>query len=367
MYAVNLANAFTGELGTDVTHLLAGGSADDELTTLGTGTVILQGDAEVEPGQATGKEIYAEIVTNWSMLVATTRDDTTGVIQAVEFVGLVISNDFDDDSGQITIYAESLRTLMATRLTFGVANFVDGDFKLTSQSIQAAVAAILTRATAWGGNWGLPLDLPTGGTGRFSTDVLRSDITSIEDLLVQVEKSGAEIRFEPYITGTTVRHRVKVARRLTGTETVLALMAERTPIRSYKEKKDGSRQVSGTFVTGNGQGSQRPYAWAGFAAGPPMVVRDAWRSASDITSQTVLQDYADSDLAADRAPRTLVSFDIVPSTEFPASWFVPSSLLTIDITGHRVLPDSRRTFRVLGMHHDFASSIRTPRIELLNA
>ena len=367
MYAVNLANAFTGQLGTDVTHLLAGGTADDELVGLGTGTIILQGDDAVAPGQATGKEVYAEIITNWSLVVVTTRDDLTGAVIAVEFVGLVLKRNFADATGQITIYAESLRTLMAHRLTFGVANFVDGDLTITSKSIQAAVNAILTRATAWGGNWPLPLDLPTGGTGRFTANVSRHDVTTIEELLVQVEKTGAEIRFEPYITGTTVRHRVTVAKRIVGIETVLSLTAERTPIRNYEEEDDGTNQVSGTFATGNGQGSQRPFAYAGFAGGPPMVVRDVWLSASDITDKNVLEDYAKDHLDANRGPKQIATFDIVPSREFPASWFLPSSLLTVDVQNHRVLPDSRRTYRILGTHHDFASSIRTPRIEVFSA
>lgn len=358
-------NTVTGDFIADLSHLLAGGSGTDQIVGFGDATIQLSGAAEVKKGQRTGAQAWAMLEPNLVEVTLATADDT-GRITAIMFSGVVLDVNWSDETGLIEVYAEQIRTLMQNRMTFGVFNHHEGDFKVKNVSREAAIRAILTRATEWGGNWPLPLDLPTGGAGGFSADVSRWDITTIEDLIVQLEKYGSEVRFAPYLTSALqLRHTVTVAPRIIGATTVVSVTAPRSPLRKYTAGKNGTRQVTGTFVTGKGMGSKIPYAGAGNAAGPPIPVRDSYRAASDISDQAVLQSYATADLAADRSPRVSVAFEIVPNERYPYLLFAPSRVLTVERHKHPVLPDDSTDYRVTQLRFDLSTDVLTPTLEVL--
>lgn len=191
--------------------------------------------------------------------------------------------------------------------------------------------------------------MPAGGVGAFSTDISRWDITTIEDALVQLEKYGTEIRFQPTFTAARMlRWQVIVAERITTVTTVVSVTAAESPLLKYKVGKDGRGQTTGAFVTGKGQGSQLPYAFSGNAL-PGYPVRDSYRAASDISDVSVLQGYASSSIAANHDNRRHASFLIVPNDTYPHARFTPGALLTVERHGHRVLVDDTTTYRVVAL------------------
>lgn len=359
-----LHDTMTGDFIGNMSHLIAGGTGTDQINSFGDATVHLSGFVKNRPGQWTPKQAWAALQGNAVTFTIATVN-AFGAPVTVVGAYVLLTKHWRDATGQIEIYGEQIRTLMQHRLTFGVFNFADGDFTLTNVSRATAARAILERATAWGGWWGLPLTLPApGGAGGFSVDVSRFDAQSIDALLTQLEKTGTEVRFQPVIgAGLSLSYTVEVAPKLTGPVTAISSTAAKSPIVDYETSEDATRQVSGTFVTGNGMGSARPYAGAGGMAGPTIPVRDSYRAASDIDSVAVLQQVADAALAADRFPRVSVAFQVVPSTAFPLEQFLPKRRLQIDRIMHPVLPDSSETYRVLKLHFDLASDKVTPVLE----
>lgn len=353
----------TGNFVADLTHLIAGGKWTDQIVGYGDATVTLSGTTEVAAGQITPQQMWSLVVPNvHSISLARISDD--GTVTAIMWAGVILTFGYSDESQLFELYAEQVRTLFQHRLTFPETNIGVGDFKIGGLSRGAAAAAILTRGTQWGANAALPLDLPpAGGGGSFSTDVSRWDITTIEDILSQLEKYGTEIRFTPTLTAALrLRYTVTaVARYATGTIT-LSVTAAESPLLKYTATKDGRGQITGAFVTGKGQGSQMPHRHATGPL-PGVPARTAYKSASDITDTGVLQAYATAAVAENRAYRGLHTFQVIPTPQTPFAAFTPGALLNLQRRNHPVLQDWDDVYRVIALAGDLASDILAPTVE----
>ncbi|MDR2294680.1 MAG: hypothetical protein LBE05_05700 [Microbacterium sp.] len=358
-----LHDSVTGDFRHDLSHLLAGGSADDALAGTGSGTVTLQGNAVLPAGVMTGAQAYAAIKDDGASEIVIGMRDASGVVVSIGFAAYVMKKWVSN--GQITLTVDQApRRFMTERFTFCMSDFASGDFQIIGKSIEAAVASVIARSMLCGP---LPIDIgPTTGSGGFTADVSRWEITTMEDLLVRIEKYGAEIRFEPYLTPTRqLRFNVRVATKITGPVRVISVTAAATPIVDYEAGTDSRRQLTGTFVSGKGMGSRLPYGWAGTGADPGAPIRDAYRSGADTDNTNVLMAAAASDLNNNRHAREMATFSVIPSQDFPLSNFAVTRRLTVERRGHPILPDSDQTYRITGNHIDLSTRKITPTLELM--
>jgi len=277
--------------------------------------------------------------------------------------GFIETPAYSRDAGTVTVNTKEIRAIFRERLTFGVELYELGDLTITNRSAAGAVHAILTRGLQ-GGNpeWTLPLDLPGDGAGDISFQWKNYQALTIEDCLKEVEKLGYEVDFEPYLSAGSLRWRVRVAAKIQDGSVDLPVSVDDSPVSGLTVTEDGSSLLTGVFVAGNGSEVDMITAWAG-EGGPTTPIRDAWRSAKDITDPEALQKFADAQLALYRNPVVTWKFDVSASVVDPSE-VAPGRLAYMDVRGDPWVVDGRREGRIISLSGDISSLTMTPEVQL---
>lgn len=271
---------------------------------------------------------------------------------------------YDRESGTVTVRGKGIRLFAEQRLTFGVANYGDGDLPIVNRSYSGAVRAIVQRMMAWGGIWPLPIDLPADGSGSYSNDVKRWDFYLIDDLLAEVEADGVEVYFRPYLTANgDVRFQTRVASPVTiGSALHLPVSVEESRVTGLSVTEDGAAQLTGAFAIGEGFEADTKTGFSYAMAGEDSPVRDAAVQMKQVKDVSVLNRIALAELTERRNTIKQWSFKLV-TDGLPADAATPGSLLDLDVRGDEWIPDGVYRQRVISNGGVFGSYEESPEVQ----
>lgn len=334
-------------------HTVYPTSCDWSMSVLGDGTATITfkiDDAE-RPLPADAHELFRPNATAFDLR----WDD-----EYVAFFGKIESWDLDDDSNTITVRAVQLEHEWAWRMTYGVANYVNGTLEVNNRTISGAVARILERWMLWWDTWKYAVDLPADAPGSFSDPGWEYwKRNRIADLIQQIRDLGYEVYLRPYIASNgTTRLQTRVAPRITVGTTRIHLSAADKPISQIKYTVDGTRQITGAQGLGTGSGEDQPVAWAGHMDGSPIPIRDVRLDFPDLKGQP-LEDATYNALLENREPTVQWS---VGKFHIGGPW-LPSHVeigrvMQLESQGHPVIPDGEHMLRVIRARGTLGLDIR---------
>ncbi|GAA4774682.1 hypothetical protein [Microbacterium gilvum] len=278
------------------------------------------------------------------------------------YAGMILSSAYDRSTRTVTVSHTEIRHIFKQRLTFGVNQYVNGDLTITNKNANGVVRAILQRATQWSSEWALPLDLPENESGTLSRSWKKHQVLTIEDLLGSVEEEGYEIEFRPALTSGVLRWSVRVGRPISGGFRDFNLTAPECPITDLKMTSDGSKRLTGVFVSGNGTGPDMVTNWAGSTTGNTIPIRDAYESSKDTRNATRLGEIAAAFLDLWDLPIEQYSFKIQLGDETPNAFF-PGERVYLESQGDPWMNDGRTTLRVIALSGDMSLAI-TPEVQI---
>lgn len=285
---------------------------------------------------------------------------------AVAYAGTPQPDLYKRDAVTVTASTVELRRLFRWRLADDVEHVIsNGDLTVTSVNPAGAVNAILTRTMHNGGNWILPIDFPTSGSGTFTVTWPGADQLTINDMIADVEKDGSDVLFRPYLDSNGwLRWEALVGAPLSLGATDIPVTAPDTPISGLEVTEDGSEQITGVFVSGNGYGSSLLWTTADLIRFPGGIsnipIRDAYWQAKEIRDSAQLQRAADARFAEYNPVLVQWSFDLHVGDDAgdlsPAVVF-PGRVLNMDVRGDPWIPDGVKTATVVALSGDMTSKV----------
>lgn len=276
----------------------------------------------------------------------------------VAYAGFVETPKYQRGTGTLAVTHREIREMFRQRSTFGVNNYPAGDLTVTNRSPSGAVRAILARAMQWTSQWAFPIDLPPDGSGSFSAEWKRYQRLSIDDLLCQVEAEGVEVDFDPYRDAAgNLRWRTRVGAPIVSGYYDLPVTVDESRVIDLDVEENGAKQLSGVHTAGNGTEEDMVTAFAWAMAGPPMVVRDAFRTSKDVRDPTQLGRISTADLAANRGPVVQWSFSVVVDDELSPAMVTPGTTERMDVRDDEWIDDGLYEQRVIALSGRHGSSI----------
>lgn len=343
---------------------LASNSATTLLTGQGTGTHTIR-------AEGISRALLRELSegNRWSIAIGWADDPSY-----CAYSGVIQGRRLDDDSDTAILRTRELPAAMfADRSFFGVNQYTPGAGPLvvTNRSYSGAVRAFLQACMAPSSEWVFPIDLPPDGSGTFSKTAKREEAMTLADLLKIIRDMGQEIDFRPYFSGNQVRHATRVASKIVHSDvTDIAARAPGSIITSLAVEDDWSDEYTGVGAFGNGQGRERPYAYAPTSGSGATVkpVRDAFVTFPDIevplgdtAAQARLQAAADAEYAKHKGSveSTAMSLNVWGSGPRIAE---PGRRLDLWSYGGLALADGLTRKRVTGLQVDLSMQV-TPEVE----
>lgn len=280
----------------------------------------------------------------------------------VTYAGMPQPDTYTMSNGVVTVGTVELRRIFRWRFTRPVSFVVsDGNLGVTSKTYPGAVRVILTRGMM-NGDWPLPLDLPADGSGSYTVTWDGSDLFTINDILSQVERAGNEIFLRPYLSGSQLRFEV-----LVGTPSIelaatdIPVTASGSPVKDLTVTEDGSEQVTGVWVAGNGYGADMIGAYhdlnMDLGAVRNIPIRDAYWQSKDVKDQTQLQGITDAHFAEYNKLIEQWSFSLDCSGLSPMV-ATPGRVLNLDVRGDPWIPDGVKQTHVVALSGDMSSTVK---------
>ena len=289
---------------------------------------------------------------NARMLVLT---DSTHVKSAT----VITDRTYTDSDGVVVTNGGGIKLFAQQRMTFGVANYADGDLPIVNRSYSGAVRAILQRMMQWGGIWPLPIDLPADGAGSYSRNIRRWNSSLIADLLAAIEAEGQEIYLRPYLAGTQLRYQTLVGPAVTtGSVLDLPVSVPKSHVANLVVVEDGSEQLTGAFAIGEGNEADTKTAFAWAMAGEFSPVRDAAIQKKQTKDVATLSRVATAELTDRRNTIKEWSFDVV-TEGIPVGSTAPGARLNLDVRDHVWIDDGKYSHRVVGARGEFGSKVES--------
>jgi hypothetical protein len=288
------------------------------------------------------------------------------------YAGVIQGRRLDDDTMTAEIKTRELpAAIFSDRTFFGVNQYNPGTtLTVEGKSASGAVRAFLAACMAPSAEWALPIDLPADGSGTFKKIVKHEETLSLAAMIQIVRDLGYEVDFRPYFTGNQVRLQTRVATQITH-DTVydLAVRAPGARVTELAREEDWSDEFTGVGVFGNGQGSDRPYAYSpvGGSGAVYKPVRDSFITLPDMevpvgdtAAQAQLQAAADAKYLATRGPKETTPFSL-------HIWGIgprisePGQRLDLWSYGGLALADGPTSKRVTGVRLDLSTKV-TPEV-----
>lgn len=274
------------------------------------------------------------------------------------YAGVILKSTYNRDSRTIAVDHSEIRTIMKSRLTFGVLNHLAGDLTITNKSGSGAVRAITQRAVQWSSGWNLPIVHSADGAGTISKAWKWYQVVTIEDCLGEIEKEGWEIDFFPTANSSrALSHVVRVGKPITGGLVDYNLTADAVPVTGLSVVSDGASQLTGVFVTGNGTGADIVTAWAGNSGSTGIPIRDSSRSGNSEQDVAALTRIAEAYLDDWDLPVEQWSFSLNLSGESPLS-VRPGERVKLITRGDPWALDADRVFRVVALSGDMSLTVK---------
>lgn len=272
--------------------------------------------------------------------------DEFGTVAAA---GVMLTPKYDLSAGTVSVQTVDVREFLRQRLGLGVDQWGPSwNLTVTGRSLSGAARAIIRRGVAEGGPfWNLPVDLPPDGSGSFTRTWPFYGFATLDDMLREVEAEGAEVFFDPYLTGGSLRWAARVGSPIVGASFDLTVTAPGSRVVGLTVTEDGSKQLTGVIYAGNGMDADKVTAYAG--SGPyDIPIRDAYRSMIDVRDPAQLGRIAAAELARYRNPLVQWSFSVQLDDTVRAEHVKPGRLLRMDVRRDDWIPDGVYTQRVIG-------------------
>lgn len=265
----------------------------------------------------------------WARKIVVRRDDGS------LYDGWISKRWFDPGTGALHVNTVEMRAAtLRVRLTYPVFRQLEGSLTLVNRSPAAAVNAILGKTLDWGYGFFIPIDRPADAFGSFSADWPWYQHLTIEDLLAEVEATGNEVYFPPYVNAAgDARYRTVVARDVVGETYPLPLSAAKSAATALADIEDGAGMLTGVEYQGNGSDQDALYSGANWndlypGQNPIYPNRDVLRTASAVTSEANLRKIALSDLERDHRALAARDLSLEMNDTVTALWGLPGSVLT---------------------------------------
>lgn len=277
----------------------------------------------------------------------------------VAYAGVIREWEYDAASRTVQASTEEVRVMFSRRLMGRPTEYGPAwDFSYTGRSANGAVNAILERSLTLTTEYRIPIDKPPWTEGSLSRQARFYEIVTAEDLLREVEDTGATIDFAPYVTDAG-RLRWKASAWTTYQRGVLDLSvsAPDSPIRNLRVRLNGDRQASGVVAVGKGTGADMlvAYATQGEAGMPALVQR------VDVKDFDRIEEVAAAGRAAVLGrvwPIEQWSYDVHVGSGLSPADLEPGMLLRLDLRGDTWIPDGLREQRVLALAGDMTDFVR---------
>ena len=285
----------------------------------------------------------------------------TGVVMSAGFITKTV---YDRTDGVLTVNTADIRDLFKQRMGFGVGSWnTTGTLTVTNRTRSGAARAIVSRAMRDGAEpaWALPIDLPTDGSGTITRTWEYYRFLTMHDLLVEIEDTGAEVWFDPYLSGGNLRWATRVGAPYTSGTADLPISPNDTAASGVKVTTDGSQQLTGVIYGGNGTEADTLTAWAG--EGPYTIpIRDAYRTQKDVDQLAQLQRVADADFAEHRDPTVQWTLTVDMNGDVTPAQVRPGRILRTITKGDEWIPDGITEQRVIGVSGTLDSTV-TPEVQ----
>lgn len=277
----------------------------------------------------------------------------------VAYAGLVTRLVYDRDAATITASTLELRGLFSKRPTGGALNYGSSwNLNIQNKSASGAVRMILQRVLGITSAHALPVDLPADGAGSYSRDVRYWETVTAADLFDEVEKTGVEIDFRPYLTETgMLRWAAEVSARIERGASDFTVNAENSVVRGLTVTEDGTAQATGIIVTGKGTGADMRVQ--GASANPYGIpARDEKREAKDVSSPIMLLTQANYAMA--EAQDLLEQWSLGVRLEKPVTpdAVQPGRILRLDVRDDPWLLDGVYARRVIALAGDMTLNVK---------
>lgn len=208
----------------------------------------------------------------------------------------------------------------------------------------------------------LPVDLPAAGSGTFSREVRYWETLTAADLFDEIEKTGAEIDFRPYLTADgRLRWATSVSSRIERGTTDLTVNAEQSVVTGLTTIEDGAAQATGIIVTGKGTGADMQVR--GVTSNPYGIpAREEKREAKDVSSPILLQTQANFAMAEATDLREQWSFGVRLEGPVTPEMVQPGRVVRLDVRDDRWVLDGVYTRRVIALAGDMTLNV-TPEVQ----
>ncbi|MGC5078454.1 hypothetical protein [Agrococcus sp. DT81.2] len=250
------------------------------------------------------------------------------------YAGLIERETWDGASGVSKVASIEMRAMASRRYPFSVPTYNAGfAFDVSGKSWRGIARAIVKAGfhSIPGDSFHLPIILPADEAGTQSKHEPWNEFKLVEDLLreVQDRDGGPDIYFDPvWSSSGKLEWWLKIGSpRLDGP--TFESRATGSYIDGLKVIVDGSKQLTGVFGIGSGQGHRRVVGKAGSIAGPSIPDMDAPVSFTKVDVQSEADSLAMAHLKAHRTATTAWSFDMVMDGSWAPHELRPGSTVRI--------------------------------------
>lgn len=284
--------------------------------------------------------------------------------------GPIISTQFDDTSGTLTITCGDFWSFLKYRVIWASASppaqttaaallpmDTTRDVNFTSLDLPSIAAGLVTNATARTG-FSLPVDIPGSNAGTATRQYPVYDLATVYTRLTDLVgvNGGPDVDFSPYFDLTNpgfIRWRMSIGAPLLNV-TKIFYFDYGSSCRFISIDSDASNMASAVYAKGNAteRASQVSYSVNGAlvtAGWPALEMVDTGHSSA--TDATTIQGYADGDLGLYASPVEVWHATVNVSAASSAfGSYDPGSIgvFTIPPNGHIFLPGGSYAQRILG-------------------
>lgn len=276
----------------------------------------------------------------------------------VAYAGPIQRRRYSEQREALYVESKELRAAMlGKRISHGVNEYnpVGGSLTLINRSHEGATRVVLSAATKAGlvPGWEAPIDLPPMTAGTFNAEWFHDAGLTVENMLSQIEKDGAETDFPAYITPAgSLRWATRVGSPIitVGAPSLLPINAPGSIVIDPWSEDDYADQLTGLLGFGTGYGPDRRWTFSprtGDGIGD-LPVMDTRQNFDRIDDQTRLDSATDVDYARRRQPVSAWDYELYIGGTGPAM-AAPGSLHDLHTYGSLFNPDGSRIARVTAL------------------
>lgn len=302
------------------------------------------------------------IFTPWRFSVGLAWNDF--IVQA----GPIITSQFDDVNRILSVTAGGIWRLLSRRVivnpspalnpTNGVTLLDMGsayDELIGPVSLHTIAKTLVQRSCTRSTGFSLPIDYPTGITGTQNRAYPIYDMATVGQRLQELTQvdGGPDIDFEPYFDPSNpgyVRYQMRIGNPVLQQTGLDLIWDYQSGLRSVSVDSNGSQMVTGAFVKGNGteRSSLVAYQRSNTLVDVGWPATEMVDSRTSVTTASILQGHADSDIALYKNPVELWTAVVRADATPQLGTYSPGTYAIFNMQQHPWIPDGLYRQRILG-------------------